>query len=124
MTEQVLTAAAEMAEARAKLEEAEAGVLAAMDRALAAVQDAVDGLILQSGFTRAEVLGIADDSAPKKARRRPAGGKGWALVSDPGKVYVRGRMPAWLAGAMQSAGMNPDDPGDRAAFRGAYMLPV
>jgi DNA-binding protein H-NS len=126
MSEQILTAAAEMAEARARLEEAEAGIRAAMGRALAAVREAVDDMIRQSGFSRSEVLGISEGPAPEKAKakraRKASDSRGWALAADPGKVYVRGKMPGWLTTAMAAAGMDPELPADRLAFRTSHMV--
>jgi DNA-binding protein H-NS len=124
-----MAATAEMAEARAKLEEAEAGIRAAMGRALAAVREAVDDMIRQSGFSRSEVLGISEGPGPEKAKAKRArkaseSGKGWALAADPSKVYTRGKMPGWLKTAMEQAGLGPDSPDDRAAFRQAHMVPV
>ena len=69
MTEQVL---AEMAEARARLAAAEAEIQAVMGRALAAVRDAVDSIILESGFSRSEVLGLSQGPAPEKASAKRA----------------------------------------------------
>lgn len=128
MTEQVIAATAEIAEARARLDAAEADIRATMVRALATVRDAVESIIDQSGFSRAEVLGLSEVLAPEKAKRdskaSPDGGKGWALSSDQSKIYVRGRMPSWLSHEMRLVGMDPDKADERAAFRVAHMLPL
>jgi DNA-binding protein H-NS len=94
---------------------------------LGKVRDGVDALISESGLTRAEVLGLASGPEPEKAKARktPADGRSfprYALASDHGKVYARGRMPTWLTDAMKAAGSDPDNPADREAFRASHMV--
>ena len=127
MLEQVQEHKAALAAYEADIAAAEANIAAAKADLLGKVRDGVDALITESGLTRAEVLGLASGPAPAvaKARKAPADGRSfprYALASDPGKVYARGRMPTWLTDAMKAAGTDPDKPADREAFRASHMV--
>jgi DNA-binding protein H-NS len=129
MLEAVQEARAKLAALENQAKEANDGIAAALADALEITREAVGDLIAQSGFTRAEVLGIDSGPAPAVAKakraRNPAGAaKGLALRSNPGRVYTRGRMPAWMTIAMKEAGLDPARVDDRAAFRCDYMISV
>ena len=127
MLDQVQEHRAAVAAYEADIAAAEANIATAKAALLAKVRAGVDALIAESGLTRAEVLGLAAGPAPAvaKARKAPADGRSfprYALASDPGKVYARGRMPVWLTEAMVAAGANPELSADREAFRASHMV--
>jgi len=118
-------------ELRAKLEQIEAdrvAIEAALEEGIKAdlawTRQAVDDLILGSGFSREEVLGQPAEEVPEEVSSDGRTFPRFALRSDSSKAYSRGRLPNWLKAAMIQAGANPELAADRKAFRAEHMVEV
>jgi len=119
----------EVQDLRAKLEQMqadtaaiEAAIEAATQADLDRTRQAVDDLIRDSGFSRAEVLGQPAEEVSEEVASDRRTFPRFVLQSDPSKVYARGRLPNWLKAAMIQAGANPELAADRRAFRAEHMV--
>lgn len=119
--------AAQIAAAKSRLEAMQNAMAPKREELTAQLIEQLRSAIDASGLDAAVIAAaIAPPAKEEKKRarkpreeRKPAAV--YALVSDPSKIYSRGKMPAWLTEAMTGNGYDPDDRASRDKFRVDHM---
>jgi DNA-binding protein H-NS len=90
------------------------------------VVEGIKTYIYDNGFTLNEVLPLLAGKAKKASKPRATRNEGprvtFTSKTNPGNVYVRGVLPAWLKTDMLAAGFDPENKESRDKYKAEHMI--